>query len=136
MRLRRKIAAVALLPRNDRTRCNRVVCAVYVQIRSDFSENWKLKTENYPIASETSVTELIIPDGVTEIGKYAFQGCTQLASVSLPESLKTIGESAFDIGRYNYLVSVEFRGTADEWNAVEIGEYNTYIDFDNIKFGK
>lgn len=39
--------------------------------------------------------ELVIEDGVVEIGSSAFQDCKQLESVSLPESLKIIGELAF-----------------------------------------
>ena len=41
------------------------------------------------------VTELIIPDGVTSIGDYAFCHCKGLTSVTIPISLKSIGESAF-----------------------------------------
>ena len=40
-------------------------------------------------------TEIIVPHGVTKIGKYAFAYCTNLVSVAMPATLKTIGESAF-----------------------------------------
>ena len=33
--------------------------------------------------------------GVTDIGDYAFCGCSQLASISIPGSVETIGNSAF-----------------------------------------
>lgn len=39
--------------------------------------------------------ELIIPNGVTSIGSYAFSGNTNLVRVALPSSLKTMGEGAF-----------------------------------------
>ena len=42
-----------------------------------------------------SVTELVIPEGVTEIGSNAFSGNTSITSVVLPESLKVIGKTAF-----------------------------------------
>jgi len=38
---------------------------------------------------------LVIPDGVTEIGDYAFAG-TQITSVTLPESVTRIGANAFN----------------------------------------
>ena len=38
---------------------------------------------------------LVIPDGVTSIGKQAFWGCSGLKSISLPDSVTAIGESAF-----------------------------------------
>jgi hypothetical protein len=35
-----------------------------------------------------------IPDGVTEIGYWAFEGCTGLKSVTIPKSVKFIGDNA------------------------------------------
>lgn len=37
----------------------------------------------------------IIPDGVIRIGDYSFSQCTNLISLSIPNSVTTIGESAF-----------------------------------------
>ena len=42
-----------------------------------------------------SVTELIIPDGITVINKYAFEGFSNLTSVILPSGLISINEGAF-----------------------------------------
>ena len=42
------------------------------------------------------VTELIIPDGVTSIGDYAFEGCTSLTSIMIPDSVTSIGDYAFE----------------------------------------
>ena len=42
-----------------------------------------------------SMTELVIPDGVTSIGSGAFSGCGNLTSVTIPAGVKTIGDSAF-----------------------------------------
>lgn len=39
--------------------------------------------------------ELIIPNSVTEIKKYAFAGFWNITSLKIPESVKTIGEFAF-----------------------------------------
>ena len=40
--------------------------------------------------------KLVIPDGVTEIGDNAFEGCTSLKTVAFPASVTTIGWSAFE----------------------------------------
>ena len=41
------------------------------------------------------LTELVIPDGVTEIKNNAFCGCTGLTSVVIPNSVTSIGYNAF-----------------------------------------
>ena len=41
------------------------------------------------------ITDVIIPDTVTDIGEYAFGGCDPLERVIFSESLKTIGSQAF-----------------------------------------
>lgn len=43
------------------------------------------------MAGNTSLTSIVIPEGVTEIGKYAFRNATALASISLPDSLESLG---------------------------------------------
>ena len=45
--------------------------------------------------NDKKVTDLIIPDGVTAIKKYAFKGCTGLTSVTIPGSVTSIVTSAF-----------------------------------------
>ncbi|MBR1666901.1 MAG: leucine-rich repeat protein [Bacteroidaceae bacterium] len=53
---------------------------------------------------DTEITSLVIPEGVTNIPGYAFYRCEGIASVSLPSTLKSIGESAFT---YTGLTSVD-----------------------------
>ena len=38
---------------------------------------------------------LILPNGVTSIGEYAFQGCTKVKSITYPKNFKMIEEGAF-----------------------------------------
>ncbi len=42
------------------------------------------------------ITELIVPDGVESIGKYAFMKCQNLTTVEAPTSIASIGERAFE----------------------------------------
>lgn len=48
----------------------------------------------------SSMTRFDVPDGVRDIGDYAFCGCGSLREVRLPESLESIGRDAF-VGCYN-----------------------------------
>ena len=41
------------------------------------------------------INDLVIPETVTSIGKYAFYGCPGLTSVTIPESVQIVGEEAF-----------------------------------------
>ena len=42
-----------------------------------------------------SLTSLVIPDSVTNIGDYAFSGCRSLTSLVIPDSVTSIGDYAF-----------------------------------------
>ena len=41
------------------------------------------------------ITELIIPEGVTKIGNYAFYGCDKLERIEIPNTVTSIGGYAF-----------------------------------------
>ena len=43
----------------------------------------------------SSLTRIIIPESVTTIGGSAFYGCSSLTSISIPESVTTIGDYTF-----------------------------------------
>ena len=43
-----------------------------------------------------SLTSLVIPDSVTNIGDYAFSGCRSLTSLVIPDSVTNIGDYAFE----------------------------------------
>lgn len=42
------------------------------------------------------IVELIIPEGVTNIGDYTFCGCSSLTSITLPKGVTSIGKGAFN----------------------------------------
>lgn len=82
-----------------------------------------------------TVTSVVIPDGITRIGRQAFAYCEQISEVVIPNSVVSIGEQAFDetawlnnqpdgliiLGRVIY----QYKGT--------IAEPTTIIVSDDIK---
>ena len=60
-----------------------------------------------------SLTSVTIPNTVVSIGNYSFQNCTRLDSVVIPHSIGTIGSQAF--AGCDELSYVNFTGSIAEW---------------------
>ena len=76
--------------------------------------------EWYAFNGCNSIEKLTIPEGVEKIGDYAFKYCKNLKSVSLPNSLTTFGRSVFwdcdklvSAGPQNSNCSIEYGWTTD-----------------------
>ena len=50
---------------------------------------------DYAFSGCRSLTDIVIPDSVTNIGDYAFWNCRSLTDIVIPNSVTSIGESAF-----------------------------------------
>ena len=87
--------------------------------------------ENYTFNC-CSLKEIIIPTGVVEIGYDSFWGCEKLTTITIPDSVTTINDVAF--GYCDSLTDVFFTGTKEEWEAIEIGDYNESLINANIHF--
>ena len=113
-------------------------CAI--EFENEYANPLAFAGELYLEGSEAPVTELVIPEGITEIGDYTFVGVSSVKSLVLPESLELIGTRAFfgaknlesvtigknvrEIGAYAFaacgkLASVTF-ANAEGWYAAEI----------------
>lgn len=85
---------------------------------------------------EDTITEIVIPEGVTDIQQYAFAGLTALEKVTLPSTLNRIGMGAFygctslkeiNLENVQFVNKEAFRNTAltdvDLDSAAAIGDY-------------
>ena len=61
----------------------------------------------------SSLTSIVIPDSVTTIGSYAFKECSSLTSVVIPYSVTSIGGDAFS--ESTSLENVFYDGTIENW---------------------
>ncbi len=70
------------------------------------------------------LASITIPDSVTSIGSYAFSGCTGLTSITIPDSVTSIESSAFC--DCTGLTSITYEGTVAQWDSITKGSYWYY----------
>lgn len=80
----------------------------------------------------TNLETIVIPDGIEHIG--SFTNCSSLRSITIPESLVSITNNAFD--GCTSLTDVYYGATEIEWNSIEIGTGNGFLQTANIHFAE
>ncbi len=84
-------------------KCDKSVTSVEIPARILYNEKEYTVTSMYsptiPLNSVfyncTSLSKIIFPNTIKNIGKFAFQGCTALTSITIPDSVMTIEDSSF-----------------------------------------
>ncbi len=123
----------------------------YVYQRGDQQIPWHNYEDN-PYADDT-IYKVIIQEGVTNIGNYAFAYCSSLRSITLPESITYIGESAFfgsyikriiipksvleiksDAFKQSSISQVYYEGTEEDWYNIHIYSGNSDLTTATIKY--
>ena len=74
---------------------NPIQCSLYnsYSVDEDYNLIWNNAFNFY--INDVGISELVIPEGVTQIKKYAFAGCIGLTSVTIPNTVTAIGEVSF-----------------------------------------
>ena len=67
----------------------------------------------------SSLTDITIPNGVTEIQLRAFYGCSNLESITIGSGVTSIGDYAFC--NCSNLTDIYYEGTMDQWNNIDLG---------------
>ncbi len=89
----------------------------------------------------TSLTNITIPDSVICIEGSAFFGCTGLTSITIPDSVIILCNYLFvDCNR---LTEIHYNGTTEQWNEIKkssnwdssTGDYTIYCTDGQIKKG-
>ncbi len=70
-------------------------CGIEFQDQGLSSSSNPLFYAHHLYLDDKEVTDLVIPDGVTRIGNFAFDYCTELTSVTIPDGVANIGTCAF-----------------------------------------
>lgn len=58
-------------------------------------DTYNYSTSNSPFSNNTNVKSVTVGEGITGIGNYVFYYCRNLAKLSLPSTLESIGERSF-----------------------------------------
>ena len=74
----------------------------------------------------------ILPSGLTVIEEHAFIGCSTLTDITIPFTVETIGSRAFE-GCYN-LENIYFIGSEAKWNQIAVEDGNENIDYATVYF--
>ena len=68
------------------------------------------------------ITTVVLSQGVSSVGAYAFGWCKNLVSISIPQSVMVIGSNAF--ADCTGLTDVYYTGTQAQWESIAIGKDN------------
>ena len=93
-------------------------------------DGWTMR-EVFP-DSYASLTNVTLGAGVTRIGDWAFDGCSALASVSIPSSVWSFGSSAFR--GCTAIRNVEWNCALDRWTMREVFP-DSYASLTNVTLG-
>ena len=69
--------------------------------------------------NRTNITSIVITDGITHVGTYAFQGCTYLQNVTVPTSVTSFGARAFMDCTTSSSRRIYYKGTPNQWANIE-----------------
>ncbi len=92
------------------------------RIKSVVIGNGVTSIGTYAFGYCSSLKNIIIPDGVTNICSNAFYSCNSLSDVSIGNGVTAIGSSAF--GYCNNISVTRYSGTAEQWAEITIGYSN------------
>ncbi len=81
----------------------------------------------------TKISSFSFPAGITEVPEEVFgYGCAELKEVVLPDSVISIGKSAFSSCKN--LTDVYYMGTQEDWNSMSIADGNDYLTAATIHY--
>ena len=97
---------------------------ILVTVDSVIPDDGSVTSIGYAVYSDSQISHVTIPEGVTEICGAAFYSA-DIESISLPKSLKLIDSNAF--GYCKRIKAVYYAGTREDWDKISIKLPNNYF---------
>ena len=86
--------------------------------------DYDLESNRSPFYRNDAVSSLVVSEGITTVGKDAFERCLNLETVSLPTTLTSIGNGAF-------MPADEYPSAAGKLNSITKAPDPALKDYDN-----
>lgn len=96
-------------------------------IRKIVVQNGVTSIGNYAFYGCENVTSVALPSTVTQIGKLAFYGCRNLSSLTLPDSLTMVEDYAF--AKASGLGTIAFKGSAPLFGAGVFADVSAEVHY-------
>ena len=65
------------------------------EVEADYNYRSIFEKKEHPSEERNKIVEVVIPEGTTKIGSWAFSNCTNLTTVNIPNSVTSIGDCVF-----------------------------------------
>lgn len=99
------------------------------------SDNWEkglLYLNCHLIAADNALKTAVLAKNVLTIADHTFASCIDLTEITLPASLKVIGDSAF--AHCTRLGTIEYKNTKETWDTVQKGtEWDAEVAYYTVK---
>lgn len=91
----------------------------HVQFEGIYANPLRYAADLY--VNEELLTEVVIPEDVTEIGDWLFESCMSIEHLVIHENVTSIGERAFRACKN--LTVIDYSGTKDSWKLIAKDSY-------------
>ena len=96
--------------------------------------DWSEATTAPWYADKDKISGVVLENGVSSIGNYAFLDCAKLAGIVIPDSVSLIRTNAF-LG-CGELADVYFTGTSEQWSALAVSGGNDILASAAIQYNQ